>query len=124
VNLGVLSADTDPVPLLSQAGPVSAEVGEPGQEIKLGIFVAILFFVGLLGWAAFARMDAAAYAQGRLVVSGQLQSVQHRDGGVVGEILVKEGDEVARDQILVRLASAEVQAQEQSLSAQAITLLA
>lgn len=101
-----------------------AEIDDPRREIRLGIIVALLFFVGFLGWAAFARMDAAAYAQGQLVVSGQRQSVQHRDGGVVGEILAKEGDMVEQGQILIRLAAAEVQAQERSLAAQAITLLA
>ena len=48
-----------------------------------------------LGWAAVARLDAAAIAPGRLVVSGQRQTVQHREGGVVSQILVKEGAKVA-----------------------------
>lgn len=96
----------------------------PQREIRTGLIIAGVFFVLFLGWAAFARMDAAAYAYGRVTVSGQRQTVQHRDGGVVGEILVKEGQRVQRGQVLLRLAAAEVQAQERALAAQAIGLLA
>ena len=45
--------------------------------------VIIGFFVILLGWAAFAPLDAAVNAPGVIAVSGNRQSVQHRDGGVV-----------------------------------------
>ena len=71
-----------------------------------------------------ARLDAAAIAPGRLVVSGQRQTVQHRDGGVVADIAVREGASVRRGQILIQLAGAEVRAQERALAGQTITLLA
>jgi len=101
-----------------------AETAEPAREIRIGLIIAGLFFVLFLGWAAFARLDAAAYAQGSLVVSGQRQTVQHRDGGVVGEILVHDGQRVRRGQLLVRLAAADVRAQERAYASQAIGLLA
>jgi HlyD family secretion protein len=101
-----------------------AQADNPEREIRVGTIVAVLFFVLFLGWAAFARLDAAAQAPGRLVVSGQRQTVQHREGGVISQILVKEGDHVDRGQVLVRLAGADVRAQERALSAQAIGLLA
>jgi HlyD family secretion protein len=61
-------------------------IDDERPEVRLGIIVAGIFFVLFLGWAAFARLDSAAYANGQLVVSGQRQSVQHRDGGVVAVI--------------------------------------
>jgi HlyD family secretion protein len=97
---------------------------DPRSDIRVGVFVAVIFFVIFLGWAAFAPLDAAANAPGRLVVSGQRQTVQHKEGGVVSEILVKEGSRVQQGQVLVRLAGADVRAQERALSAQAIGLLA
>src|SRR5580765_1641588 len=96
----------------------------PRREIRTGLIIAGLFFVLFLGWATFARMDAAAYAGGRVSVSGQRQTVQHRDGGVVGAIYVKEGQRVQKGQVLIRLAASEVQAQERALAAQVISLLA
>ena len=113
--------------LLAPSGeaPVSASpVADPRRDIRMGLVIAGLFFVVFLGWAMFARLDAAAYAPGTLVVSGQRQSVQHRDGGVVGKIYVHEGQRVERGQLLVQLAAAEVQAQERALASQAIRLLA
>lgn len=101
-----------------------AAIADPKQDRRHGLAVALLFFVGFLGWAAFIRLDAAAYAGGTLIVSGQRQSVQHRDGGVVDSIYVKEGQRVERGDVLVRLAAAEVEAQERALASQAIRLLA
>lgn len=99
-------------------------IADPGNDIRQGLIVAAIFFVLFLGWAAFARLDAAAYAPGTLVVSGQRQSVQHRDGGVVDAIWVHEGQRVTRGQVLIRLAAAEVRAQERALASQSIRLLA
>lgn len=101
-----------------------ADLANPRRDIWQGYVVAALFFIGFLGWAAFARLDAAAYAAGSLIVSGQRQSVQHRDGGVVGEIMVREGQRVQKGQLLMTLAAAEVKAQEGALASQAIRLLA
>ena len=94
------------------------------RDIRLGIIVAGLFFVVFLGWAALAPLDAAAYATGQLVVSGQRQSVQHRDGGVVAAIKVAEGRQVKKGDLLIELAGAEVRAQERALGAQMIDLQA
>lgn len=97
---------------------------DPRREIRAGLIVAAIFFLLFLGWASFARLDAASYGVGRVTVSGQRQTVQHRDGGVVGAIYVKDGERVRQGQLLLRLAAAEVREQERSLSAQVIGLLA
>ncbi|WP_246604813.1 HlyD family type I secretion periplasmic adaptor subunit [Aquisediminimonas sediminicola] len=97
---------------------------DPQLDIRAGIIIAALFFVVFIGWAAVARMDAAAYASGRVTVSGQRQVVQHRDGGVVGAILVKEGQVVRQGEVLLRLAAAEVQADAAALAGQSYSLLA
>lgn len=101
-----------------------AAIADPRRDIRGGLIIAFAFFVVFLGWAAFARLDAAAYATGTLEVSGQRQSVQHRDGGVVGRLLVREGQHVVRGQVLIRLAAADVEAQEHVLASQSIHLLA
>lgn len=94
------------------------------RDIRFGIIVAGLFFVLFLGWAALTPLDAAAYATGQLVVSGQRQSVQHRDGGVVASINVVEGRKVNKGDLLIELAGAEVRAQERALAAQMVNLQA
>lgn len=109
----------------TSAGPtMQPTLADPARDIRLGLIAAAIFFVGFLGWASFARLDAAAYAHGTLIVSGQRQSVQHREGGVVDRIYVREGQRVERGQLLMTLVGAEVRAQERALASQAIRLLA
>lgn len=104
--------------------PKPSGMADPSRDIRVGIIVATLFFVGFMGWAAFARLDAAAYASATVAVSGQRQSVQHRDGGVVDKIFVREGQHVQKGQLLMTLAAADVRAQERAFASQAIRLLA
>ena len=95
-----------------------------GRDLRFGLIVAGIFFILFLGWAAVVPLSAAAYAPGKLAVSGQRQTIQHREGGVVSQVLVREGQRVAKGQVLVRLAGADVQAQERALTAQFIALVA
>jgi HlyD family secretion protein len=108
------------VPYDGESDTPAAPIDDSRSDIRFGAMVAGLFFVLFLGWAAFAPMDSAAYASGQLVVSGQRQSVQHRDGGVVGVINVVEGKRVKKGDLLVELAGAEVRAQERALAAQMV----
>ncbi len=94
----------------------------PWVEGRLGLTVIALFF-GVFGlWAAFAPLDAGVVASGEVKVSGNRQVVQHRDGGVVSRLAVREGDHVAANQILVELSAVELVAQERGLAVQAIEL--
>jgi HlyD family secretion protein len=109
-------------------GRGSKRAGEPGDgpefEQRAGLVVILVFFVGFLGWAGFARMDQAAYAPAKVAVAGHRQTVQHREGGVVSAINVRDGQQVTKDQVLIELAGADVQAQARALSAASIGLKA
>lgn len=94
----------------------------PRQSAMAGLAVGALFFVGFLGWAGVARLDAAAIGNGQVAVMGNRQTIQHRDGGTVGEVLVREGQHVTANQLLVRLAAPEVAAQERALAESVISL--
>ena len=66
--------------------------------------VALVVLIGGVGvWSAFANIAGAVVAMGQLKVESNRQVVQHPDGGVVKEILVKEGDVVGAGEVLVRL---------------------
>lgn len=96
----------------------------PDHSLKIGISVAVFFFVILLGWAAFARLDAAAYGEGQISVSGNRQTLQHREGGIIQGLSVREGQHVGAGQVLIRLQGAEVEAAERALAGSMIDLLA
>lgn len=91
-------------------------------EIRNGLVALVAFFGVFVGFAAFVPMDAAIVAPGLVVVSGNRQTVQHRDGGIVGRINVREGQRVEAGELLVELAAAELVAQERSLATQLINL--
>jgi HlyD family secretion protein len=120
----VLRDVTLPQTAVTEISSDAEAVDSPRSDLRLGLIVAGLFFVVFLGWAAFTPLDAASAARGQLIVSGQRQTVQHRDGGVIAEIHVKEGQHVTKGQVLIRLAGAEVQAQERSLAIQMVNLQA
>jgi HlyD family secretion protein len=123
---GYLQSVHGGLPAMGNSSAIEAAdpIDDSRRDIRLGLIVAGLFFVLFLGWAALTPLDAAAYATGQLVVSGQRQSVQHRDGGVVASINVAEGRRVRKGDLLIELAGAEVRAQERALAAQMVNLQA
>jgi HlyD family type I secretion membrane fusion protein len=74
-----------------------------GMPVGLGLLgVAVL--ISLLGvWGTLARIDGAVIAAGQVQVQSNRQVIQHQDGGVVSDILVKDGDVVTAGQVLLRL---------------------
>jgi HlyD family secretion protein len=106
------------------AAPVHSEAGNPTREIRLGVAIAVAFFVVFLGWAAFVPLDAGVNAVGQIAVSGNRQTVQHKDGGVVNAINVREGQHVTAGQVLIELSAPELKASERALTSDYLTLLA
>jgi HlyD family type I secretion membrane fusion protein len=67
-------------------------------------FVSIFLLVGSLGaWSVGTQIAGAVVAPGVLEVESERQVIQHPDGGVVGEILARDGDKVEAGDVLVRL---------------------
>jgi HlyD family type I secretion membrane fusion protein len=104
--------------------PIHSEAGNPTREIRLGAAIAGAFFVLFLGWAAFVPLDAGVNASGIIAVSGNRQTVQHKDGGMVTAIHVREGQHVKAGDVLIELAAPELKASERALTSDYLTLLA
>lgn len=68
-----------------------------------GIGVLAVLGFGFGAWAAYAPLEGAVVASGSFVATGQNKHVQHLEGGIIEEVMVREGDIVKRDQILLRL---------------------
>lgn len=65
--------------------------------------LSVSLVIGIGGWAATTELSSAVIAPGRVVIEGNAKDIQHLAGGIVSEILVKEGNEVAAGDILLRL---------------------
>lgn len=80
------------------------------QRSSMVINVTAVALIGLLIWAGWAEIDQVSRAMGQVIPAGRVQVIQSADGGVIGEILVREGDRVRRGQKLVVLDPIRIQA--------------
>ena len=71
--------------------------------IVAGMTTIVVAFGGFGAWAALASLDSAAIASGVVVVESDRKSIQHLEGGLVKEILVRDGDRVEHNDVLIRL---------------------
>ncbi|HEY1629984.1 MAG TPA: HlyD family type I secretion periplasmic adaptor subunit [Rhizomicrobium sp.] len=74
-----------------------------GRVVRVGASIILVFVVGALLWAAFAPLESALMAPGVLVVESHRKTIQHLEGGIVKDILVREGEVVKAGQTLIRL---------------------
>lgn len=71
------------------------------QHLLLSFVVA--FFVVFIVWANLASLDEVTRGEGRIIPSSEVQVVQHQEGGIIDELLVRAGAEVKAGQVLMRL---------------------
>jgi HlyD family secretion protein len=83
----------------------------------MGYSIIFVTFGVLGGWATMAKIDSAVFAPGTISLEGNRKVVQHLEGGIVEEILVREADTVKEGQILLRLSSIEAGSNMEVLSA-------
>lgn len=101
------------------------------RPAAIGYALIAFTFVVLGGWSAIAKLDSAVTAPGDIAEENSRKSIQHFEGGIIKEILVREGDHVSAGQVLFRLDPTEPQAnlalqqnQLDALSAQEARLIA
>ena len=73
------------------------------HAVRLGIYFLIIGFGGFMLWASFAPLDEGVPTEGAVSIDTKRKVVQHPSGGVVKQILVKEGQLVKKDDLLVLL---------------------
>src|SRR5690606_18247300 len=65
------------------------------------------FFVIFVIWANLAPLDEVTRGDGKIIPSSEVQALQILEAGIVQEFLVREGDQVEKDQVLMRLSDIE-----------------
>ena len=73
------------------------------RTLLAGVALAVLGFGGFSTWASLAPLASAAVAPGIIVADTNRKTIQHLDGGIIAEILVRDGDQVEAGQTLMRL---------------------
>ncbi len=99
----------------------------PGDNWRAPLYGAAALLIGTLGiggaWAVNARLDGAVLAPGVVAVESRRQTVQHFEGGIISEILVRDGDVVEEGQILFRVENNVARANAETLMLQLAALL-
>lgn len=112
-------------------GADAARLGRTSWGLTLFLILLICLFVSAVSWASWAKIEEVARASGRVIPSGKARTVESLEGGIIREILVREGDPVEAGQILVRMDDTsstanlgELRAQQDALRARNVRLLA
>lgn len=88
---------------LSPALPRPTAHGSIRRHLAVTLGLAVVLVFGIGGWATFTHVSAAVIAPGQLVAETDIKKVQHPTGGVVGQLLVREGQKVSAGEVLIRL---------------------
>jgi membrane fusion protein, adhesin transport system len=91
---------TDAEFVLGRAG---ADLHVPRGFAHLLLFAIAAFFTIFLAWASWATLEEVTRGDGKVIPSRQVQVVQNLEGGIVAELLIREGEIVERGQVLVRI---------------------
>lgn len=88
------------------------------------IWMTLILFSLLLYWMYVSEIDEITRGNGKVIPSSQIQMVQNLEGGILAEILVREGDIVQKDQLLMRLDQTRFSAPYQETRLKYLALLA
>ena len=84
------------------------------------VWITVLFLI----WASIAKVAEVTRGEGKIIPFSQVQVLQSMDGGVISELLVHEGDEVQKDQVLIRIDQTRFMSSVNESRAQYLSLLA
>lgn len=99
----------------------SAVKTDETSHARLGWWIVLVGVGGFLLWATLAPLDKGVPLSGSVMVATNRKAVQHQTGGIVDDILVKEGDMVQAGQVLVKMNDIQVKAQAEITRGQLIT---
>ena len=116
------SITTTPAHAAPPDAPLAVLSDEARRATRFAIFVLIAGLGGFFAWAAFAPLDEGVPSQGMVVIDTKRKAVQHPTGGIVKEVLVREGDRVKEGQPLLRLDQASSKAAFESMRQRYLSL--
>ena len=84
---------------------MASHMRKPKKWAPILLYSIVAFFVCAFIWANLAKLDEVTRGDGRVIPSGQVKIIDHLEGGIVKDILVKEGEIVEKGQTLLRIDS-------------------
>jgi len=94
-------------------GKIESKIAD--NAINYGVKALIVFAVVFLGWAVFLPIKSASIADGVIVLDFNSKTIQHLEGGIIDQILVKEGQMVNEGDVLLYLHDIKAKTEQQIL---------
>ncbi len=115
--------NTDQPELAPAAQPAETDQVKTDETVhsRLGWWIVLVGVGGFLLWAFLAPLDKGVPLTGTVTVDTNRKAVQHRTGGIIDQIYIKEGDHVQTGQILVHMNDVQIKAQTEIVRTQLIT---
>lgn len=98
-----ISRNPGAAPAAAGAPAATALAHASGRAARIGLWALGIGFGGFLLWAGLAPLDEGVPGQGMVAIDTKSKTVQHLTGGLVKEVLVREGQHVDEGQLLIRL---------------------
>ena len=114
-TLKTANNDLQPTPADGAIDVNARQRTDIGSAGRIGLWALAIGFGGFLLWAALAPLDEGVPGQGVVALDTKRKAVQHLSGGIVSEVLVREGDEVKEGQLLLKLDDAVAKANYESV---------
>jgi len=99
-----------------------AHVVEPAPAAMWAVYLMLAALVVALGWASLAKVDIVVRGNARVVPDGREQVISSLEGGILGELLVREGQQVVEGQDLALLDPTRFEAQQAEGQAKRLAL--
>lgn len=104
LNISPVNTSSDPkAAALPQNVHAIEQYAQSHQHIRKGIWILLIGLLGFLGWAISAPLDEGVPTEGVVSVESNHRVVQHLNGGIVSQLLVREGQEVHQGEVLFKL---------------------
>ena len=91
--------------MIAHSGVVTKAPDDFAAMARMGYGVVIICVFGFIAWTGLSRLDSAVVSSGSVTYESRRKVVQHFEGGIVQDILVREGQSVDEGQVLFRLDS-------------------
>ena len=102
----------------------AAQVLEPAPAAMAAVYLLLVAIFVAVGWAAMSQVDIIAKANGRVVADGREQVIASLEGGILRELLVREGQQVIEGQALAMLDPTRFESQQAEGTARRLALQA